>query len=190
MSIFFQHYMAAVPIYCKIPSKGPAQLIQSVGFTSDSATVLETPSYFSSVSSNLWRKSNVAYSDIEATTKTKAKRNTSKRSAHIGASSCFKTLSEANNSHTRCDIGHHTRFISRDDCSQGSFWCASDSNNNEQQLRSLDSYFVKLQDCSNHSPSDISNSRAELHRKSNQMKLKKRLETIDAYLEKLNEGTL
>lgn len=61
-----------------------------------------------------------------------------------------------------------------------------DSGTNESQLRSLDSYFVKLQEDARKTCSVSSNNTTDLL----ESRIKKELQSLDAYLSKLNEGIL
>lgn len=64
----------------------------------------------------------------------------------------------------------------------------SDTSNKTEQLRSLDSYFGKLQDDANLSPSDISNKTKQLNGRRDEFRSKKWLDSLNTYLGKLNTG--
>ena len=87
---------------------------------------------------------------------------------------------------TRCDFEHNLRSVSGVD-SPIVFVCSSDSSSNEKQLRSLSSYFGKLQDRKNLKPSESSTKAREIL-SSNQFSSKKELEILDAYLDKIDKG--
>ncbi|KAF3443907.1 hypothetical protein FNV43_RR13597 [Rhamnella rubrinervis] len=183
--------MAVVPICCKMPYKGQPQPTQNVmrqserGHTCDNISILDGPRCFSSVSNDMCRKWSL-YPKTDVLSKTKTRGNASKGTFHHGGSLQFKNTTEITALQRRSDAEYHPRSIAGDD-SQNMIWYASESSTNEKQLRSLDSYFGKLQEGSNLHPSDSSNNTEELLSRSNQFRSKKGLETLDSYLDKLDE---
>lgn len=165
----------------KIPYRGQTQPIQNVmteserGFTCDYISILDGPRCFSSVSNKMCRK----WHSLHPT----------RGLLHIRGSLLFKSMNEVAALQTRCDAQHHLRSISGDD-SQDRIRYAADSSTNEKQLRSLDSYFGKLQHGKDLVPSNSSNKTEELLSRSSQSRSKKELETLDTYLVKLNKGKI
>lgn len=187
--------MAMVPIFCKMPYRGQHQPTQNVmrqserGYTCDNISILDGSRCFSSVSNDMCRKWHSLFPKTDILSKTKTRGNASKGTFHHGGSLQFKNTTEITALQRRSDAEYHPRSISRDD-SQKMIWYASDSSTNKKQLRSLDSYFGKLQEGSNLLPSDSSNKTEELLSSGNQFRSKKGLETLDAYLDKLDEGKI
>lgn len=70
---------------------------------------------------------------------------------------------------------------------QSTLWYASVSSTNEEQLRSLDSYFRKLQNEPNQHSSDSSSRITELINQSGQTRSKTGLRSLEDYLGKLNK---
>ncbi|PON93496.1 Peptidase S54, rhomboid [Trema orientale] len=89
-----------------------------------------------------------------------------------------------NSLRTRCDFENNLRSVLRFDSQMG-FFCSSDSSANEKQLRSLSSYFGKLQDGKSLNPSETSNKATEIA-STNQFSSKKELKILDAYLDKVD----
>ncbi|KAM1821697.1 hypothetical protein TB2_023470 [Malus domestica] len=90
----------------------------------------------------------------------------------------------------RCDYIPTSANTAREHKNLGMVWYAApDSGTNGEQLRSLDSYFGKLQNVTN-LPLDNSNKTREqpLSKNSGQLRLKKGLESLDDYLGKLNNN--
>ncbi|EXB97174.1 Rhomboid protease gluP [Morus notabilis] len=81
-----------------------------------------------------------------------------------------------------CDSKNRRRSFSGID-SQSRVWCASDSNTNDKQLSSLSSYFGKLKDDNK----SLNTSESSVQSSTNQLSSKKRLEILDAYLDKLDK---
>lgn len=96
----------------------------------------------------------------------------------------FRTMAEGTALQARsCDSENRRRSFSGID-SQSRVWCASDSNTNDKQLSSLSSYFGKLKDDNK----SLNTSESSTHSSTNQLSSKKRLEILDAYLDKLDKG--
>ncbi|XP_031260989.1 RHOMBOID-like protein 9, chloroplastic isoform X2 [Pistacia vera] len=64
---------------------------------------------------------------------------------------------------------------------------ASESSNNERQLRLLESYFAKLKNDANQTSADSSNKKTDLNHRSGNINAKNTLGCLDSYLEKLNK---
>ncbi|XP_015880519.3 RHOMBOID-like protein 9, chloroplastic isoform X1 [Ziziphus jujuba] len=187
------NYMAVVPICYKIPCRGQTQPIQNVmresdrGFTCDYIAIVDGPRCFSSVSSDICRKWHSLCPNIDVLIKTKTRGNAPRGPLHYGGSSLFKNMNEVTALQTRCKAQHHLRSKISGDDSHNRMWYALDSSTSEKQLRSLGSYFGKLQDGTNSVSSNSSNKTEELLSRSSQSRLKKELETLEAYLDKLNK---
>ncbi|KAL5148822.1 RHOMBOID-like protein 9, chloroplastic [Glycine soja] len=67
-------------------------------------------------------------------------------------------------------------------------WCSASSSSTEKQLRSLDSYFGKLQDNAKLSTFDSSHKVIQVHHIDDHARSKTGLESLDEYLGKLNRG--
>lgn len=188
--------MAVVPICYKIPCRGQTQPIQNVmresdrGFTCDYIAIVDGPRCFSSVSSDICRKWHSLCPNIDVLIKAKTRGNAPRGPLHYGGSSLFKNMNEVTALQTRCKAQHHLRSKISGDDSHNRMWYALDSSTSEKQLRSLGSYFGKLQDGTNSVSSNSSNKTEELLSRSSQSRLKKELETLEAYLDKLNKGKM
>lgn len=66
-------------------------------------------------------------------------------------------------------------------------WCSAESSNINKQLRSLESYFEKLQDNTKLRDSVTSNE-VKVHQRDGELRSKNGLESLDEYLDKLNNG--
>lgn len=64
----------------------------------------------------------------------------------------------------------------------------AESSNINKQLRSLESYFGKLQDNTKLRDSVTSNEVMKVHQRDGELRLKNGLESLDEYLDKLNNG--
>jgi hypothetical protein len=157
---------------------------------------------------------NISYPTTDSLTRTKTREgNAPRRLLSYGGSLSFRSMTEA------CLIESHLRSISDNDSHRetiSSVCYASESSNSEKQLRSLDSYFGKLQDAANLSPSDTSskteqlrsldsyfgklqddanlspsdasNKTKQLYGRRDEFRSKKWLDSLNTYLGKLNTG--
>ncbi|KAI4346828.1 hypothetical protein L6164_007691 [Bauhinia variegata] len=85
-----------------------------------------------------------------------------------------------------CGRGSHLCCSSHGNFSKVCYTLESDSS--ENQLKSLHSYFGKLQDDAELSSFDSSNKAIQMSSKDNQSRLKNGLKSLDSYLAKLDEG--
>ncbi|XP_062152947.1 RHOMBOID-like protein 9, chloroplastic [Alnus glutinosa] len=122
--------------------------------------------------SDMCSRWNISYPTTDSLTRTKTREgNALRRLLSYGGSLSFRSMTEA------CLIESHLRSISDNDSHRetiSSVCYASESSNSEKQLRSLDSYFGKLQDAANLSPSDTSSKTEQLR-------------SLDSYFGKLQD---
>ncbi|KAK9271676.1 hypothetical protein L1049_002039 [Liquidambar formosana] len=160
-------YMAVVPICYRMSynkSKLPIQRLirqSERGFMCDCIAIQEGSKCLSSISSDKGRRWHVFYrtSDL-IKTKTRG----------VNASRGVVTEKMLQQGENLCMV-----------------WYASESNSNEKQLKSLDSYLGKLQNEANRPSSDSSNKMTELVDGGGQFKSKEELRSLEDYLGKLNK---
>uniref|UniRef100_A0A2N9FE45 Peptidase S54 rhomboid domain-containing protein n=1 Tax=Fagus sylvatica TaxID=28930 RepID=A0A2N9FE45_FAGSY len=169
--------MAVVPVCYNMPYKDHTQPIQNVikhserGFMSECIAFADGPRCFASISSDMCRRWHGASRGLPC---------------NGGCSIHFKGAIEVNVLQRVRLTESHLRSTSDNDLHREKFSMvcyASESSTNEKQLRSLDSYFGKLQDDAK-LQSDISNKTKELH---SHFRSKKELDSLEVYLSKLSE---
>lgn len=176
--------MAVVPICSKMPYKDQR------GFICGCIASADGPRCFTSIAGDICRRWHVSYLTTHIMTKTETKKGNASRRL---LSNFSKSMTEVTFLRRAFLTENHLRSTSDNDSPQETFstvFYASDSSSNENQLRSLDSYFGKLEDDAKLSPSDTSHIPKQLLRRRGHFKSKKGLESLNAYVGKLSEGNI
>ncbi|KAG2714958.1 hypothetical protein I3760_03G053600 [Carya illinoinensis] len=180
-----QVYMAVVPICSKMTYKDQR------GFMYGCMALADGPRSFASLSSEICKRWHISYLTIDTMTRTKTRKANNPRHLPYGSTSTlFRSMTEV----TVLQMAHltesHLRFISGNDSRQEKLYIvryASESVNNEKQLRSLDSYFGKLQDDAKSSPSVTLDKTRQIHNGDGRVGSKTGLSSLNDYLGKLNK---
>lgn len=186
--------MAVVPICYKMPYKDQTQPIQNVIRHSERGFLSECIAFADVTRCFMCRRWHGSYPTTDILTRTKIKEGIAPRGLACtrGCSIHFKGMMEVNVLQRGCLRESHLRSTSDNDLHREKFsmMCyASESSTNEMQLRSLDSYFEKLQDDAK-LPPDNSNNTKELHSRNSQFRSKKELDSLEIYLGKLRKGNI
>lgn len=181
--------MAVVPVCSKMTYKDRR------GFMDGCMALADVPRSFASFSSEICKRQHISYLTTDTITRTKTRKaNKSRQLPFNGSSSAlFRSMTGV----TVLQMAHltqsHLRFISGNDSHQEKLYIvcyASESTNNEKQLRSLDSYFGKLQDDAKPSPSVTLDKARQIHNGDRRVGSKTGLSSLDDYLGKLNKGNM
>lgn len=165
------------------------------GFMYGCMALADGPRSFASLSSEICKRRHISYLTIDTMMRTNTrKENKSRQLPFNGSTSTlFRSMTEV----TVLQMAHltesHLRFISGNDSSQEKLNIvryASESVNNEKQLRSLDSYFGKLQDDAKPSPSVTLDKTRQIHNGDGHVGSKTGLSSLNDYLGKLNKGNI
>lgn len=171
--------MAAFPICYKTPYNDQNLPTQSMTrhnekrFMFDCDNMLRS---FSSIPSHICRSCHPSYKVNNILTKSNAKERNAPRYIVHGRDSLHKTVTEVIQG---C-------YSKRENLS--TVWCSSESRSIEKQLRSLDSYFGKLQDNAKLCTFDSINKVMQEHHRDGQSRSIIGLESLNEYLGKLNNG--
>ncbi|KAF5737894.1 hypothetical protein HS088_TW13G00785 [Tripterygium wilfordii] len=158
--------------------------------TQNVITLSEGPRFFPS--SKPVRKWNVLYPKANHLTRSKIRKsNDFKVVTHKRGSSHFLITKKAFSRLRLFHVESHQQYFSEHASETENFptvWCASDSGCDKKELRTLNSYFGKLLDDANQTSSGSNNNVTELHGQAGQTNSKNRLESLNAYLGKLNSA--
>ncbi|RDX75270.1 RHOMBOID-like protein 9, chloroplastic [Mucuna pruriens] len=182
--------MAAFPVFYKTPYKDQNLPIQNVLRQNEKRFMYECDTIMRSISSipgQICRSCQPWNKVINVLTKSNIKeRNVSRCMVHDRGSLHHKNVTKL------CGSDSHLSLI------QGCYSkteilyrvrCSAESSSTEKQLRSLDSYFGKLQDYAKLRTFDSSHKVIQVHHTDGQARPKTGLESLDEYLGKLNHGT-
>ncbi|KAM4123819.1 hypothetical protein ACJW30_01G186900 [Castanea mollissima] len=183
--------MAVVPICYKMPYKDQTQSIQNVIRHSERGYLSECIAFADVTRCFMCRRWHDSYPTTDILTRTRIKEGIAPRglACNRGCSIHFKDMVVVNVLRRGCLRESHLRSTLDNDLHREKFslMCyASESSTNEMQLRSLDSYFEKLQDDAK-LPPDNSNNTKELHCRNSQFRSKKELDSLEIYLGKLSK---
>ena len=183
-----------VPICYNMPYKDQTQPIQNVIRHSERGFLSECIAFADVTRCFMCRRWHGSYPTTDILTRTKIKEGIAPRglACNRGCSIHFKGMMEVNVLQRGCLRESHLRSTSDNDLHREKFsmMCyASESSTNEMQLRTLDSYFEKLQDDAK-LPPDNSNNTKELHSRNSQFRSKKELDSLEIYLGKLRKGNI
>lgn len=160
--------MAMVQLCCKVPSKEQLLPIPKIvrqkerGFKYSCLSLTEN-SRFSSTSDNMCKRWRLIYSKQDVT-ELPAQWKMSNITSHVGSFSKKASTKE------------NLRMVR----------CAAESSDSECQIRILESYLAKLKDDSIQNSSESSGEIEELHSRRGEINAKTELDSLDAYLGKLN----
>ncbi|GAV75649.1 Rhomboid domain-containing protein [Cephalotus follicularis] len=193
--------MAVVPICYKMHYKDPTLSIKNVsrlsegGFACDYIAGSEGSMYLASSCTDRCRRWHALFHGPTTDMLSKSKRkgvNASKRAVDDRVSLHLLFSSELPVEHRTLNKATHTRSTSENSSQRGTLGTAcyaSESSTMEKQLRSLHSYFGKLQDDVDQPSSMSCQKMSDLADRSSQILTKERLESLNAYLDKLQEDT-
>ncbi|KAK7381104.1 hypothetical protein VNO78_33628 [Psophocarpus tetragonolobus] len=190
---FFVHhfnsfFMAAFPMFYKTPYKDKSLPIKNVMKQNKKRFMYESDHMMRSISSvagQICRSCQPCNKVNNALTKSNTKERSVPRCIFHGKGSLHKNVTKL------CGSDNHISLI------QGSYskpetisrvWCSAESSSTEKQLRSLDSYFGKLQENTKLRTFDSSHKMIQVHHIDGQARPKSGLESLDEYLGKLNQG--
>ncbi|KAK3035238.1 hypothetical protein RJ639_033872 [Escallonia herrerae] len=188
--------MAVNPIGCKLRYKGQALFIpkektQNEGCFASSTVSPDVSGSFSSISKDTSRRSHILYATSDSLVKVNIERKleVSRGIIRSRGSMSFHILGEASFLSGMYKPMSHVKSSSNNSSEREkvcTVWNALESSSGQKQLRSLDSYFRKLQNTTNRAtrPSNNSVLLLDISRQSN---AKNGLASLEEYLGKVNE---